>query len=82
MAGPLPIPGGPIWKGTVPTYKDAASFNQWFNDDPSVNKTFTATLEQSVALLESRQWQPLLVDLHRRPIPVHTARDIRQLHFG
>ena len=38
-------PGGPIWKGTVPTYKDAASFNQWFNDDPSVNKTFTSALE-------------------------------------
>ena len=40
-------PGGPIWKGTVPTYRDAASFNQWFNDDPSVNKTFTASLELS-----------------------------------
>jgi cysteine-rich repeat protein len=40
-------PGGPIWKGTVPTYKDAASFNQWFNDDLSVNKTFTAALELS-----------------------------------
>jgi cysteine-rich repeat protein len=37
--------GGPIWKGTAPTYKNAASFNQWFNDDPSVNKTFTAVLE-------------------------------------
>jgi cysteine-rich repeat protein len=37
--------GGPVWKGTVPTYKDAASFNQWFNDDPTVNKTFTTTLE-------------------------------------
>jgi len=40
-------PGGPIWKGTVPTYKDAASFNQWFNDDPSVNKTFTGAIELS-----------------------------------
>ncbi len=38
-------PGGPIWKGTAPTYKNAASFNQWFNDDSSVNKTFTAVLE-------------------------------------
>ena len=38
-------PGGPIWKGTVPAYKNAASFNQWFNDDASVNKTFTAVLE-------------------------------------
>jgi cysteine-rich repeat protein len=38
-------PGGPIWKGTAPAYKDAKSFNQWFNDDSSVNKTFTAVLE-------------------------------------
>jgi cysteine-rich repeat protein len=38
-------PGGPIWQGTVPAYKNAASFNQWFNDDTSVNKTFTAVLE-------------------------------------
>jgi cysteine-rich repeat protein len=38
-------PGGPIWKGTAPAYKDAASFNQWFNDDPSVNRTFTGVLE-------------------------------------
>jgi fibro-slime domain-containing protein len=38
-------PGGPIWKGKVPAYKDAASFNQWFNDDPKVNKTFTDVLE-------------------------------------
>ena len=38
-------PGGPIWKGTVPAYKDAASFNQWFNDDSKVNKTFTDVLE-------------------------------------
>ena len=38
-------PGGPIWKGTVPAYKDAASFKQWFNDDDKVNKTFTAVLE-------------------------------------
>jgi cysteine-rich repeat protein len=38
-------PGGPIFKGTVPAYKNAASFNQWFNDDSSVNKTFTGVLE-------------------------------------
>ena len=38
-------PGGPIWKGTVPAYKNAASLNQWWNDDSSVNKTFTAVLE-------------------------------------
>jgi cysteine-rich repeat protein len=38
-------PGGPIWKGTTPTYKNAASFNQWFNDDATVNKTFTGILE-------------------------------------
>jgi fibro-slime domain-containing protein len=38
-------PGGPIFKGTVPAYKNAASFNQWFNDDPTVNKTFTSVLE-------------------------------------
>ena len=38
-------PGGPIWKGKVPAYKDAASFAQWFNDDSKVNKTFTDVLE-------------------------------------
>jgi cysteine-rich repeat protein len=38
-------PGGPIWKGTVPAYKDANSFKQWFNDDPSVNTTFAGVLE-------------------------------------
>jgi len=38
-------PGGPIWKGTVPAYKDANSFKQWFNDDLTVNKTFTGVLE-------------------------------------
>ena len=38
-------PGGPIFKGTVPAYKNAASFKQWFNDDPTVNKTFTSVLE-------------------------------------
>ena len=38
-------PGGPIWKGTTPAYKDATSFKQWFNDDATVNKTFTGVLE-------------------------------------
>ena len=38
-------PGGPIFKGTVPIVKDAASFKQWFTDDPTVNKTFTSVLE-------------------------------------
>jgi cysteine-rich repeat protein len=38
-------PGGPIWRGTTPAYKDATSFKQWYNDDPAVNKTFTAVLE-------------------------------------
>ena len=38
-------PGGPIWKGKVPIVKDANSFKQWFNDDSSVNKTFTGVLE-------------------------------------
>ena len=38
-------PGGPIWKGTVPIVKDANSFGQWFNDDSTVNKTFTGVLE-------------------------------------
>jgi fibro-slime domain-containing protein len=37
--------GGPIYKGTAPAYKDANSFKQWFNDDSSVNKTFTDVIE-------------------------------------
>jgi fibro-slime domain-containing protein len=37
--------GGPIWHGSMPSYKDAASFNQWFNDDSKVNKTFQSVLE-------------------------------------
>jgi cysteine-rich repeat protein len=40
-------PGGPIWKGTTPAYKDANSLKQWFNDDPTVNKTFTGVLEMT-----------------------------------
>jgi len=38
-------PGGPIFHGKVPAYKNAASLKQWFTDDPSVNKTFTDVLE-------------------------------------
>jgi cysteine-rich repeat protein len=38
-------PGGPIWKGTTPAYKDAASLKQWYTDESSVNKTFTDVLE-------------------------------------
>jgi hypothetical protein len=40
-------PGGPIWAGTTPAYKDATSFNQWFNDDTTVNQTFTGVLEMT-----------------------------------
>ncbi len=38
-------PSIPLWNGTVPAYKNAASFDQWFNDDSTVNKTFPAALE-------------------------------------
>jgi len=38
-------PGGPIWKGSTPAYKDATSLKQWFTDDTTVNKAFTAVLE-------------------------------------
>jgi hypothetical protein len=38
-------PAGPIFRGTTPAYKDAKSFNQWFNDDVTVNKTYTSVLE-------------------------------------
>jgi len=38
-------PGGPIWKGTTPAYKDAASLKQWFTDDTTVNKVFTDVIE-------------------------------------
>jgi len=37
--------GGPIWTGTMPSYKDANSFKQWYNDDESVNETFLGVLE-------------------------------------
>jgi cysteine-rich repeat protein len=36
---------GPIFRGKAPSYRDAASFAQWFNDDASVNKTFVSVLE-------------------------------------
>ena len=38
-------PGGPIWKGQVPIVKSKDTFNQWFNDDSTVNKTYTGVLE-------------------------------------
>jgi cysteine-rich repeat protein len=40
-------PGGPVWAGTVPATKDAASFNQWFNDDDKVNRRFTSVIEMA-----------------------------------
>ena len=40
-------PGGPVWAGTTPAYKDANSFNQWFNDDSTVNETFTGVIEMT-----------------------------------
>ena len=39
------VPGGPVWLGTTPAYKDANSLKQWFNDDSTVNTKFTAVLE-------------------------------------
>jgi cysteine-rich repeat protein len=38
-------PGGPIWKGTTPAYKDASSLAQWYADDPSVSTAIPSTLE-------------------------------------
>ena len=38
-------PSVPTFTGTVPLVKDAASFQQWFTDDSTVNRTFRATLE-------------------------------------
>jgi fibro-slime domain-containing protein len=42
-------PGGPIWKGTTPAYKDANSLKQWFTDDTTgtVSKKFTGVLEMT-----------------------------------
>ena len=40
-------PGGPIFNGVVPIVKNAASFKQWFTDDVTVNKSFTAVLEMT-----------------------------------
>jgi cysteine-rich repeat protein len=48
-------PGGPIFHGKVPAYKNAASLKQWFTDDPSVNKTYTDVLE--LAALGSNIYQ-------------------------
>jgi cysteine-rich repeat protein len=35
----------PVWSGQVPAIQSAGSFNQWYSDDPSVNRTFRSTLE-------------------------------------
>jgi cysteine-rich repeat protein len=35
----------PIWSGQVPGIKSADTFNQWFNDDSTVNQTFTGIIE-------------------------------------
>jgi len=37
--------GGPIWHGMVDIMSTKANFDQWFNDDKSVNTTFTGVLE-------------------------------------
>jgi cysteine-rich repeat protein len=36
---------GPIWRGQVPFVTSADTFNQWFNDDSSVNQKFTGVIE-------------------------------------
>ena len=41
-------PGGPIWKGMVPIVKDANSFKQWYNDDKTVNTTYTDVIEMAL----------------------------------
>jgi hypothetical protein len=40
-------PAGSIFNGMVPIVKDASSFKQWFTDDVTVNKSFTAVLEMT-----------------------------------
>jgi cysteine-rich repeat protein len=35
----------PTWSGQAPAIKSAASFNQWFNDDASVNQTYASIIE-------------------------------------
>ena len=82
-------PGGPIWKGTTPAYKNAASFKQWFNDDTTVNKTFTGVLEmtsigskclpvrQQVASRWPGQW--FLPPRHAESQPGHPVRPVALL---
>jgi cysteine-rich repeat protein len=41
----MSTPGGPVFAGKVPAYKDASSFAQWYSDDPTVNTTFASVLE-------------------------------------
>jgi fibro-slime domain-containing protein len=43
----LSSPGGAIWKGTTPAYKNAAGLGQWFTDDATVNKTYTSVIEMN-----------------------------------
>lgn len=45
MTGITSSSGVPIFSGTVPAYKNAASFGQWFADDASVNSRFASVLE-------------------------------------
>jgi cysteine-rich repeat protein len=35
----------PTWSGQVPAITSADTFNQWFNDDSSVNQTFVSVIE-------------------------------------
>jgi len=37
--------GIPAWKGSVPAYTSANSFQQWWNDDVTVNQTLVSVLE-------------------------------------
>jgi hypothetical protein len=45
LASPVSSPTIPVWQGTVPAVKDAASFEQWFGDDVAMNRTFNDVLE-------------------------------------
>jgi cysteine-rich repeat protein len=49
-------PGGPVFTGTVPAYKNAASFAQWFSDDASVNTRFSSMLELKAIGTEMYQY--------------------------
>jgi cysteine-rich repeat protein len=45
LASSVSSPTIPVWQGTVPSVKDAASFAQWFSDDAAVNRTFSDVFE-------------------------------------